>query len=393
MARKSVHRVGLTAVAVGLIGLFGPAFATVSPNRVVTGEQVGITDALQPVAIAALVALWMATAAFSIVATRSRASTYGRALTAATVIVALVWLSGATATRLVAAAGPYGRYSIGAGVWLSGFAAFTLIVAGRREVGAGSVASWVVTLIAPAGIAVLALVGALSDLGVAAEYRNVAEQFPVWVWQQFVYAAAAIAVATVLGVSLGILAHRRQRWAGPIFTGANVLQTIPGLAMVGILVVPLGALAARFPRLREFGIGGLGWAPVVTALTLYALLAIVRNTYAGLSSVPPAAVDAGVGMGMSPRQVIRRVQLPLATPILFSGVRVSSQQTIGNATLGAFVAAGTLGAPIFLGFAQQANDLVLLGSITLVTLALAVDGAMRVVQRALTPRGIRKERS
>jgi len=97
-------------------------------------------------------------------------------------------------------------------------------------------------------------------------------------------------------------------------------------------------------------------------------------------------------MGMSGRQVMRRVQLPLATPILFSGVRTASQQTIGTATLGAFVAAGTLGAPIFLGFAQQADDLVVLGSITLVGLALLVDGALRGVQQTLTPVHRRKER-
>ncbi len=172
-----------------------------------------------------------------------------------------------------------------------------------------------------------------------------------------------------------------------------MFQTIPGLAMVGILVVPLGALAARYPVLRQFGIGGLGWAPVVVALTLYALLAIVRNTYAGLGSVPEPTVEAGRGMGMSTGQVMRKVQLPLAAPILFSGVRTASQQTIGNATLGAFVAAGTLGAPIFLGFAQQANDLVVLGSVALVALALLVDGALRGVQRALTPVHKRKERA
>jgi osmoprotectant transport system permease protein len=144
--------------------------------------------------------------------------------------------------------------------------------------------------------------------------------------------------------------------------------------------------------LKQFGISGLGWAPVVVALTLYALLAIVRNTYAGLGAVSPVTVEAGAGMGMSERQVMRKVQIPLAAPILFSGIRTASQQTIGNATLGAFVAAGTLGAPIFLGFAQQADDLVVLGSVALVALAMLVDGALRGVQQAITPAHKRKER-
>jgi osmoprotectant transport system permease protein len=142
--------------------------------------------------------------------------------------------------------------------------------------------------------------------------------------------------------------------------------------------------------LREFGVGGLGWAPVVIALTLYALLAIARNTIVGLSSVPAETVEAACGMGMTRRQVLTRVQLPIARPIIFGGVRVASQQTVGNATLGAFVAAGGLGPLIFLGIAQQANDLVLLGSIALVALALLVDGTMRGVQRLVTPRTSRE---
>lgn len=393
MKRPPAHRVGLTAVVVGLVGLFGAAWASVSPNRVVTATPVALTEALPPLAIAVLVALWIVVAGFSLLGGRSRGGALGRGLSAVAVIVALVSLSGIAATRLVADAGQFGRYTIGGGVWISAFAAFALIVASRREVGIGTRAGWTVTLLAPLAIVALALTGRLSDLGVAAEYRNVADQFPVWVWEQFAYSAAAIVVATFLGVALGILAHRNERYAGPIFTVANVFQTIPGLAMVGILVVPMGTLGATFPWLHSLGVGGIGWAPVVLALTLYALLAIVRNTYAGLGAVPPAAVDAGVGMGMAPRQLMRKVQLPLATPILFTGIRVSTQQTIGNATLGAFVAAGTLGAPIFLGFAQQANDLVLLGSMALVVLAITVDGALRGAQHALTPRGIRKGHS
>ncbi|MHB9004657.1 MAG: ABC transporter permease, partial [Coriobacteriia bacterium] len=136
----------------------------------------------------------------------------------------------------------------------------------------------------------------------------------------------------------------------------------------------------------SLGVGGLGWAPVVVALSLYALLAIVRNTYAGLASVPAATLEAGAGMGMTQRQLLRRVLFPLARPIVFSGVRTASQQTVGNATLGAFVAAGGLGPLIFLGLAQQATDLVLLGSIALVVLALALDGLMRTAQALMTPR-------
>jgi len=389
---RAIHRVGLTATAVGFVALFAFSFATVSPNRVVTGQTAGILETVPMWAAAIPAVLWLAVGAFSVWGSRARRAAFVRGACAAAAIVSLLWLSGAAAAAAVERLGEFTRYSIGGGVWLSAFAAFALVVASRREVGPSTAAGWVVTLTAPAGIVLLVATGRLSALGLAAEYRNVSSEFPIWVWQQFAYSAAAMVVAIILGVTLGIVAHRYQRFAGAIFATTSVFQTIPGLAMIGILVVPLGALAARFPVLREFGIGGLGWAPVVVALTLYALLAIVRNTYAGLGAVPAATVDAGFGMGMSRSQVTRKVQLPLAGPILFSGVRTASQQTIGNATLGAFVAAGTLGAPIFLGFAQQANDLVLLGSIALVILALTVDGVLRGTQYLATPVHRRKER-
>jgi len=388
---RRLHRVGLTAVTVGLLSLFLFDFADISPNRVVTGQTVGAVESLPSWVIAVLIGLWVGVAALSLLGT-VRWAGLGRGLAASAVIVSLLWASGFAATVAVARYGAFTRYTIGGGVWLSAFAAFALVVASRRELGLNSIGGWAVTLVAPAGIIVLIATGYLDQLGLAAEYVNVSKQFPVWVWQQFIYSAVAVIVAVIVGVFLGVMAFRNKRLARPIFAVTSVFQTIPGLAMIGILVVPLGALSARFPVLKQFGISGLGWAPVVVALTLYALLAIVRNTYAGLGSVPHATVDAGVGMGMSERQVMRKVQLPLAGPILFSGVRTSSQQTIGNATLGAFVAAGTLGAPIFFGFAQQADDLVLLGSIALVSLALIVDGVLRGSQYLVTPAHRRKER-
>lgn len=193
-------------------------------------------------------------------------------------------------------------------------------------------------------------------------------------------------------MGLGILAHRSPRLADPVFTATSVVQTIPGLAMIGILAIPLGIAVDSLPGLRALGIGVLGWAPIIVALTLYALLVITRNTYAGLNAVPASTVEAARGMGLSEGQVLRKVQLPLSAPIVFSGIRTGAQQTIGNATLGVFVAAGTLGRPIFGGVAQTASDLVLLGSIALVTLALTTDVLMRFAQRLASPRRARGSR-
>ncbi|MDP2231996.1 MAG: ABC transporter permease, partial [Actinomycetota bacterium] len=297
---------------------------------------------------------------------------------------------GAAAGPAVQRVGPYARYSLGAGVWLAGFAAFALIISARRELGLGTVPGWVVTLLAPVGIAIAAAMGSLDDLGILVEYHNLGQRFWPSVVQHITYSASSIIVATILGVGLGVVAYRFRRASAPIFSVVSAFQTVPGLALIGILVAPMAALSYAFPALRRIGVGGLGWAPVVLALTLYALLAIVRNTYAGLASVPPQTVEAGRGMGMTSSQVVRRVQMPLAAPVVFSGVRTASQQTVANATLGAFVAAGGLGPLVFFGLAQQANDLVVLGSIALVALALTVDGLMRGLQYLVTPKRIRE---
>lgn len=361
-------------------------FGVESTSRIATGSPLGLFEALGVVGAGAALAPWLLVIVASLGTGGPRTRSAIRGIAGVAGIVGLVWLSGGAAERSVVTIGGFARYSIGGGVWLAVFSGFTLIMSSRRELGASSKTSAALMLAAPAGVVALALSGALSSLGMAAEYRNVADDFWSQVGLHLFYSAVTMVVAVALGVTLGIVAFRIRRFERPIFAVLSVFQTIPGLAMVGILVVPLAALSQAVPALRALGVGGIGWAPLLIALALYALLAVVRNTFAGLASVPEEAVDAGRGMGMTGGQLLRRVELPLAVPVLFSGARTAAQQTVGNATLGAFVAAGGLGPFIFLGIAQQAMDLVLLGSIALVLLALSVDIVLRGLQRALSPR-------
>lgn len=388
-SRVGPHKIGVSALVLVAISFMLP-FASVSQSRISTGQSLRAWDVLDVFGIMALLAPWVLVLAGSLFRPRSRMSSALRGGAVASSAVVWILVSGAAAGPAVKQVGPYARYSLGAGVWLAGFAAFALIISARRELGLGTVLGWVVTLLAPVGIAIAAVSGALDDLGILVEYRNLGQRFWPSAGQHIAYSASSIIVATVLGVGLGVVAYRYRRASGPIFSVVSAFQTVPGLALIGILVAPLAALSFAFPALRTIGVGGLGWAPVVVAVTLYALLAIVRNTYAGLASVPPQTVEAGRGMGMTSSQVVRKVQMPLAVPVVFSGVRTASQQAVANATLGAFVAAGGLGPLVFFGLAQQANDLVLLGSIALVALALTVDGLMRGLQHLVTPRRTRE---
>ncbi|MBS0663228.1 MAG: ABC transporter permease/substrate-binding protein [Verrucomicrobia bacterium] len=175
----------------------------------------------------------------------------------------------------------------------------------------------------------------------------------------------ALLAATVVGLPAGVVAARVRWLAGPFLALANLVQTIPSVALLGFLL-PL------------FGVGQ-GTASV--ALFLYALLPIIRNTITGLVGVAPAVVDAARGMGMSERQVLLQVELPLARPVIFAGVRTAAVINVGVTTLSALVGAGGLGTFIFRGLATNNTAVILLGAIPAAALALAADGVLAAVER------------
>jgi len=174
-------------------------------------------------------------------------------------------------------------------------------------------------------------------------------------------------IASGLGLPLGILAARHPAWRRPVLGVANVFQTIPSLALFGLLI-------------PVFGIGA--WT-AITALVVYALLPIVRNTYAGIAGVDPAVREAGRGMGMTDGELLRLVELPLAAGVILAGVRVATVVSVGIATIGAAIGAGGLGVYIFRGVATVDNTLILAGAVPAALLALLADGLLGFVERRL----------
>jgi osmoprotectant transport system permease protein len=156
----------------------------------------------------------------------------------------------------------------------------------------------------------------------------------------------------------------------------NFLQTIPSLALFGFLIAPLSALRRSVPKLAALGIAGIGLAPALVALVLYALLPIVRNTATGLLEVDPAVLEAGRGIGLSRRQLFWQIELPLALPLFFAGLRIVTVQAIGLAVVAALIGAGGLGSFVFQGLGEYAVDLVLLGALPAIFLALFADFAL-----------------
>jgi osmoprotectant transport system permease protein len=175
-------------------------------------------------------------------------------------------------------------------------------------------------------------------------------------------------LAIAIGIPLGILVTRRPWLSKPIIGGANIAETIPSLALFGFLL-PVPWLGDRADRLA------------IAALTLYALLPIIRNTAAGINGVDPAVREAARGMGMTDRQVLFQVELPLATAVILAGVRVATVLTIGIATIAAAVGAGGLGEFIFRGLAMVNDQLILAGAIPAAALALLADLALGLMER------------
>lgn len=177
-------------------------------------------------------------------------------------------------------------------------------------------------------------------------------------------------LAVAIGIPLGILLTRRAGFRKPVIGGANVMETIPSLALFGLLL-PVPWIGARADRLA------------ILALTLYALLPIIRNTYAGILAVDPSIIEAGRGMGMTGWQILYQVQLPLSWSVIIAGVRVATVISVGVATIAAAVGAGGLGEFIFRGLSMVNNDLILAGAIPSAIMALVADLALGWLEQAL----------
>ena len=185
--------------------------------------------------------------------------------------------------------------------------------------------------------------------------------------------ALSLFLAVCIGLPLGLLIARKQKLAGAVLGVAGVLQTIPSIALLGFLIPLLG----------------IGAGPAITALFLYALLPIIRNTYTGIREVDTAVVDAAMGMGMTRGQILAKVQLPLAMPVILAGIRTATVINVGVATLAAYIAAGGLGEFIFGGIALNNTNMILAGAIPAALLAIVFDTLLSVVQR-LGARRLRK---
>jgi osmoprotectant transport system permease protein len=358
--------------AAAAAAVLSSGFVSVAPNRLTSGQPLALFAAADGRLSAGIVALGSILLGSSLVPPR-RALHWGAAILAGGLLVLVLAAAGQAAARLADGAPAVARITLGAGFWMLFTTAALALVDALQRAAAGPGARFAAAAALVAASATMAWFGLFDALSLVREYATRRDLFATAVLRHVVLVIAAVGPAVLIGFPLGVAAARRPRMQGPLFAALNLLQTVPSIALFGLLLVPLSALATAFPALATVGIGGIGMAPAVIALVLYALLPIVRNSLAGIAGVDPAIVDASRGMGMTQRQIFRSVELPLALPLLLAGLRIVTVQAVGLAVVAALIGAGGLGTFVFEGLGQYAADLVLLGALPAIGLALAAD--------------------
>lgn len=365
-------------LAVLLVGVLAAVcwlpFLRVAPNRLLSGQGVQLETLLSGPWWWLLAPLsWLVLA---VLLPPARTIHALNALVAAGLLAALLALAGSAALRQSAALTPLARVSLGGGFWVAALLVWAI--------GADSLQRWLpgrrlglLLLLVPAA---LLFGGALDSLSLLKEYANRQDVFASAVLRHLQIVALSLLPAIAIGLPLGLAAARRPRLARPLFAVLNLIQTVPSIALFGLLIGPLAWLGQAWPA---SGVQGIGIWPAVIALLLYALLPIVHGMAAGLLQVPAAVVDAATAMGMSGRQRFWHAELPLALPVLLAAIRLTTVQLIGLTVVAALIGAGGLGAIVFQGLSSSALDLVLLGVVPVVALALLVDVAFAAVVDSL----------
>lgn len=379
-ARFQVNRVGLVIAVVACGGLALP-FVSVRPNRILPGVAHDLLQALPAWGAGLLLAIVIV--ALGLGCLRGRVLL--RIAAAVIALLALAVAIGCSCAILTPPGNPYARAAPAAGFWLLAFAMALLLADGLTRLRPGPLGR-VAALVATAVVVGLILDSGLwSHLSIMKEYAVRSDSFWAAAGAHLELAFGSLIAAAIVGLPLGVLSYRVASLRNAVLNTLNLVQTIPSIALFGILIAPLGWIALHVPGAAAIGIQGIGMAPALLALFLYALLPVVANTMAGLASVPAAAIDAARGMGMTSFERLWQVELPLALPTIVTGIRIVLVQNIGLATIAALIGGGGFGVFVFQGIGQTAMDLVLLGAVPTVALAFAAAVLLDAVVDALSP--------
>jgi len=385
--KVGIDKVTLAGAFIGLLSL-GFHFVILRPNRLSSGEGLLVWNALPSPETLLLVLLWICALGTAFSYRENHAFRLAPGLIGNVILVLVFLLTARMAGSTTDPGLPFLRISIGFGGWMMAFAAYILILSSQQKLTGRGGLRLCVSLSGMGALVILFASGYMSDISVIKEFSARQGRFLSELSQHLILAGASVCIATVIGTGLGVWAFRSRFLERPVFFFVNTVQTLPSLALFGLMIAPLALLSQKYPVLRDFGIQGIGWAPALIALSLYALLPITRNTYTSLRILDPDVIEAGRGMGMSGLQVLWRVEIPLSLPIILSGIRTALVQSIGNTTVAALIGAGGLGVFVFQGLGQAVPDLILLGAVPVILLSVFTDKLMAILIHQITPKGI-----
>ncbi|QXB57990.1 ABC transporter permease [Pantoea agglomerans] len=362
----------LTLLTLALVAL---PFLNFAPNRLVAGEPLmGWQISRFGLLLLPLLTLWLLLWRHP-----TRITLMLALLAAELMLAAIIWLSGHQATLLSQQGSRLARTSFASGLWCSGALILLLITDQVRQLTRHRLAQLLLNLQVWLLPLLLLFSGQLSDLSLLKEYANRHAVFDAALSRHLTLLTGTVVPALMIALPLGVTLFRRPGWQGGVFGVLNVIQTVPSVALFGLLIAPLAGLAQQFPWLGDWGISGIGMAPALIALVLYALLPLVRSVVVGLQQVPHEVRESARGVGMSGWQQFIAVDVPLALPVWLAGLRVVVVQTLGMAVVAALIGAGGFGAIIFQGLLSSALDLVLLGVIPVIALAVVIDALFRLL--------------
>ena len=365
LAVRRVDRLGVVLVAGGALAVAWMPFIIVKANRIAAGKPQLLTQLLgQPAAMVLLVLL--TAAALAVLFLHSQFLRLGIGTLA---IVMLIVTLGLVSTAATPTGSTVARITPGGSFWVLLAVVGLMISDALVKL---QLTPWRRLSALALYTALLAAVlrsGLLDNLSIMKEYGNNADKFWHEALGHLFLSLGSVAIAIVLALPLGIFCFWQPRLRAVVLRALSLVQTIPSLALFGILMLPLGYIAAHVPFAAAIGIQGIGTAPALVALVIYSLLPIVANTVVGLAGVDPSVRDAAAGMGLTRRQILTGIDLPLAFPVILTGIRIVLVQAIGLVTVAALIGGGGFGLFIFQGIGQTANDLVLLGAVPTVFLA------------------------
>ncbi len=370
----------LTAMAGAALASLG--FLSHAPNRIVPGEPLALHAVASGSMLMVLAACALILVVCSILA-QSRLTLLLSGLCLCASIIVILFVAGDGARTLAASSVPAARTSLGPAFWIVLAAIILALIDLTQQARLSPAQRIALAAIVITICAGMMLGGVFDNLSLAREYRARSDAFAAEFRRHLLLVVLSAGISGVIGLPLGVLAFRNARFGQRLSALLGVVQTVPSIALFGLLIGPLSALAVALPWLRQLGISGIGTAPALIALVLYSLLPLVRNTVAGLQSVPEAVIDAARGNGMRNSQIMMKITLPLALPVILSGFRVVVIQTVGLSVVAALIGAGGLGSFVFQGLGQNAVDLVLLGVIPTVLMALGVDSLFSLATSGL----------